>query len=470
MSTCTALPGGRSKQSTEMVSPHSSRSDSLLNWRNGLLILIGCGALALYRISLRAHVGNDILWFLKIALIQAVLYVLAAWLVIRGSASKSTLLVVIVFAVLFRLSLLFSPPYLSDDIYRYVWDGRVQAAGINPYRYVPADPALAGLRDDAIYPKMNRRETAHTIYPPITEVIFLLTTRLSESVTWMKFTIVLFEAVACWAIIVLLGLLGLPRHRVLLYAWHPLTVWEFAGSGHADSIAIAFIALALLAHRRRKKIGTGLALAGATLSKTFPFVLFPALYDRWNWKMPLAFVATLVVGYLPYLGAGPAHLFGFLLGFPAERGIESGEEFFLLSAVRRLPMGAHIPTAAFVAFAFLIGVGLMIWVLRRQSNDDHNYINHALVLSSVFVVLVAPHYSWYFAWIIPLLCFVADPAVIYMTLASYLLYLTWLGDATVRVLKIKAGIFVPALVVLLITWFLRRRLQSDRRDAARGST
>src|SRR5207253_5010451 len=110
----------------------------------------------------------------------------------------------ILFAVLFRLSLLFSAPYLSDDIYRYVWDGRVQAARINPYRYIPADPALAQLRDDKIYPRINRRDYAHTIYPPAAEAVYFLTTRISESVTWMKATMVLFEGIAVWAIAQLL--------------------------------------------------------------------------------------------------------------------------------------------------------------------------------------------------------------------------------------------------------------------------
>src|SRR6267378_3268258 len=110
--------------------------------------------------------------------------------------------------VLFRLSLLFSPPYLSDDIYRYIWDGRVQAAGINPYRYIPADSALAQLRDKEIYPQINRKDYARTIYPPAAEALFFLTTRISETVTWMKATMVLFEALAVWALAVLLASLG----------------------------------------------------------------------------------------------------------------------------------------------------------------------------------------------------------------------------------------------------------------------
>src|SRR5439155_20082138 len=144
------------------------------------------------------------------------------------------------------LSLLFSPPYLSDDIYRYVWDGRVQAAGINPYRYLPADSALAQLRDDKTYPRINRKDYARTIYPPVAEAIFFLTTRISETVTWMKATMVLFEALAGWALAQLLTSFGLPRQRILLYAWHPLVVWEFVVIGHVVSIALEFIDLALL--------------------------------------------------------------------------------------------------------------------------------------------------------------------------------------------------------------------------------
>src|SRR5438876_5057436 len=171
---------------------------SLLSRSNLLLIAFGCSALVIYRLSLRSQ-SADIRWFLKLAAIQCGLYLAAAWLTLKTKPGHSTLIIVIVFAALFRLSILFSPPYLSDDIYRYIWDGRVQAAGINPYRYIPADPALAHLRDDAIYPRINRRNYARTIYPPIAEAVYLLTTRVSESVTWMKATMVLFEGIAMWA-------------------------------------------------------------------------------------------------------------------------------------------------------------------------------------------------------------------------------------------------------------------------------
>src|SRR5256884_1016194 len=358
--------------------------------------VIGCLLIVLYRLGLQSRDGPDILWFIKVAFVQSIFYLVAVWLILRARTSRSTLVLTLIFATLFRLSILFAPPYLSDDIYRYIWDGRVQAAGINPYRYIPSDEALKNLRDQEIYPKINRRDSAQTIYPPIAEVIYFLTTRVSESVTWMKTTMVLFEALGIWAIVQLLASFGLPRQRILIYAWHPLAVWEFAGSGHLDAMIIGFLALALLARHRNGEIAAGLALASATPVKFFPVVLLPTLFNRWNWRLPLVFATVIVVAYLPYLGVGPRGALGFLFGYARERGMESGEQFFLLSAIRRIPPGFHVPTAAFVVLAVVILGGLAVWILRKQ-NQDANYIANALIMASLFTVLVAPHFPWYFA-------------------------------------------------------------------------
>jgi hypothetical protein len=181
-----------------------------------ILLLLGCALLVLYRAGVSASGVSGIRFFMKIALVQSAIYLLAVWIVTRARPSNSTLMIAIGFAVLFRVSILFTPPYLSDDIYRYIWDGRVQAAGINPYRYIPAAPELTQLRDATIYPKINRRDYAHTIYPPVAQVVFLLTTRISESVVWMKVTMLIFEMVAIWAIASLLTLLGRPRQLLVL--------------------------------------------------------------------------------------------------------------------------------------------------------------------------------------------------------------------------------------------------------------
>ena len=426
------------------------------NWTVMAVTVLGIAMLLLYCVAVHSKGVADIAWFLKLVVIQIVIYLTVAWLSLRSSDSRSILVLGLIFAALFRLSVIFFPPHLSDDIYRYIWDGRVQAAGINPYRYIPADEPLAALRDDKIYPNINRRDSAQTIYPPVAEAVFLLVTRFSESVTWMKAVMVGFEAIAIWAIIQLLISFGFARQRVMIYAWHPLTVWEFAGSGHVDSLAIAFIALALLARRKHAETLTGVLIACATCVKLFPAALFPGVYIRRSWKIPLAFIATVLIAYLPYLKVGPIGVLGYLPGYASERGIISGDQFFLLALARQL-LNANVPTSAYLIFVVLVLGILSLWLMQDQPGDDTRYLRNGLIIASVFMVLLAPHFSWYFCWLIVFLCFIPSIAGFYLTLASFLLYLTWLNDTPNRVLVLKGLIFVPFLILGLIEIWLRRK-------------
>jgi len=417
-----------------------------------ILILLGCVSVVLYRTGLNASGVSGIRFFMKIAFVQSAIYLVAAWIVIRARSSNSTLLIAIAFAIIFRLGILFAPPYLSDDIYRYVWDGRVQAAGINPYRYIPAAPELAHLRDETIYPRINRKDWAHTIYPPVAQVVFLITTRISESVTWMKATMLLFELVTFWAVAQLLALLGRPRQLLLMYAWHPLVVWEFAGSGHVDAISIAFIALAFLAWQRKSDLGAGLTLACATLVKLFPVVLVPTVLKRDRWRIAPVFAATIVIGYLAYLSVGPAAVFGSLPGYTQERGLLTGQQFYALSLAYRL--GLELPSLAYLIAVMLVMSALGLWVLFRGRSEDT--LKHALVLATATTVLFAPHFSWYFCWLVLFLCFVPRLSIFYLTIASLLLYATWLGDSPDEMFVINSLIYLPALLIGIVEFFWPR--------------
>ncbi len=440
-----------------------SFSSRALNWTNPLLSVLGAASLVLYVVSLRAKSGDDIEWFIKTALIQSLIYLLAAWIVFRARSSRSTLVLVIVFAALFRLSILFAPPYLSDDIYRYVWDGRVQATGVNPYRYIPADEALAPLRDQTIYPKINRRDYAHTIYPPGAQIIYFLATRVSERVTWMKTVMLVFEALAIWALLQLLASFNLPRQRVLIYAWHPLLVWEIAGSGHVEAAAIAFVVLSLLARRRRWDAVAGAALAGATLIKLFPVILFPALYRRWGWKMPLAFGLTMMLAYLPYLSVGVKGVLGFLPGYAREEGLQSGTQFYLLNLARRVLGEAKAPSVGYLIFAIL-ALGLVaLWSFWKREQNEGSYIARAFVIATTFVVLLSPHYAWYFAWLVAFTCLLPRLPFFYLTTACFVLYKLWLPAGRDQLLLLDTIIYLPFAMLGLIALF-----QRARRDRARG--
>jgi hypothetical protein len=415
-----------------------------------LLILTGVGLW-------RQHV-YDTDGFTVLALVQGAFYLAAVALSWRGGLSRRALLALLAVAALMRLVVLLAPPYLSDDINRYVWDGRVEAAGLNPYRYVPADPHLAALRDATIFPNINRSDYAPTIYPPVAEYIFFLGTRLRESLTAMKATLLVFELAGVLLLLRLLGDSGLPRERILIYAWHPLTLWEFAGSGHVDAAIVTFVALALWARRREAAWLTGAALAAAALVKFFPAVIFPALYRRWDWKMPLAAAATVIIAYLPFIGAGSAVL-GFLPGYLREEGLQSGTGFFLWNLVRSVAPLEHVGPTLYLALA---AAALLVLAVRSLFTSEGRYLASAMALAVAAMVLLSPHYPWYFAWIVPFICFTPRPSVLYLTVACPLLYFVPGGaDPEGARMRFEWAIYGPFAALVVLELWRQRAARTD---------
>jgi alpha-1,6-mannosyltransferase len=389
-------------------------------------------------------------------LLQVPPYALAVWLVLQRPASAPdsgrTVTAILLVALAMRLLLLPSTS-ISTDLFRYIWDGRVQGAGINPYLYIPADAALNGLRDGIIYPNVNRADYAPTIYPPTAQIVFYLITRISESTVFLKAAMVAFEGLAVWAMLQLLAARGLPRARILIYAWHPLPLWEFARSGHVDIVAIAFLLLAFVAATRRSPVWAGIALGLSVLVKYIPIVTGPALYRRWDWRLPIALAATIVVLYLPYIGAGPKVL-GFLPQYVSEERIDQGAGIFLwqlVGALLPLPPRA-LPFYGPLVAAIMLALGLAVALRRQKPNPD---LDGAMLLAVTFTLLLSPHFPWYFAWLVPFLCFRPLVGVVYLTCAASYLYVffTW----SLPTLSGTLVLYGPAIILLAGELALRRR-------------
>src|SRR5262249_14255455 len=137
-------------------------------------------------------------------------------------------------AFVFRAILLPAAPTLSDDVWRYIWESGIQLHNINPYRYVPSAPELSPYRDD-VYQGVNYKELP-TIYAPVMQWALALGALVSRSVWAMKSVFVAADMVLAWLVARLLGVVGMPARRVLVYAWNPLAVVEVAGSGHNDPL------------------------------------------------------------------------------------------------------------------------------------------------------------------------------------------------------------------------------------------
>lgn len=426
-----------------------------------LLATLGTALTALTWAGLALHVpGADSVGsgvrtnvFVGLMALAAFAYLGAIRVVLRRPLPRrASLWLVLGVAAAIRLPLLPAPPFLSSDVYRYVWDGRVQAAGINPYRFIPAAPALSRLRDTAIYPHVNRRDYAPTIYPPAAQMVFAAVGRLSQTPVAMKATMVGFEMVAMACALRLLALAALPPAWLLIYAWNPLAAWCFAGNGHVDGMAIGFVALALLARGLRRDGWAGAALAAAALVKFLPAVMAPALWrpragHTVAWRLPAAFAATVALLYLPYLGVGWKVL-GFLPGYGGEEGIRSGGGIWLLAGIADL-----VPLPGVAAPAYLLAAGLALaalacWIAFRRhpahpGRDAVQTCGDAATLAACAVAVISPHYPWYFVWLALPACVCPRASVIWLSVAPLILYLDPLHERFVW----PSLVYLPALVL-----------------------
>jgi alpha-1,6-mannosyltransferase len=228
-----------------------------------------------------------------------------------------------------------------------------------------------------------------------------------------------FEALVVALLWSMLRRAGMPLERVLIYALHPLPVWEFAGSGHVDAALIALVALALWCRQRGGAWSTGVALAAASLVKPFPLAIAPALWRRWDWRLPAALVLVAAVLYAPYLGVG-ARVLGFLPTYLREEGFASGTVFYPLWLLRAL-LPVALPTPVYLAGAAAILLALAARVALGPAPPTP--WPSALGLAGAFLFLTSPHFPWYLAWLLPLACLAPWMPALYLVSSSFLLYL-----------------------------------------------
>jgi hypothetical protein len=305
---------------------------------------------------------------------------------------------------------------LSDDLYRYAWDGRVQVSGTNPYRYAPSDPALAPQRDPWLWPsaaecaergkdvpctRINRPDV-RTIYPPGAQVWFVLGRLVlpvaARDLGWE--VLGLLVATATGVLIAwVLHRTGRDPRWVVLWACCPAVPLEAVQNAHVDSLAallVAGTAAVLLTARgapdrsgpelsRRRTVAAAALLAAAGLVKLYPFVLLPALFRR---HRPLAWlvVGVLTLGaYLPYvLGVGGGVL-GYLRGYLQEQGYDEGGRFALLALT-----GLTGTPVKVLAYAIVAGV-LLLALLRRLGPP----LPAAVTVFVTLLLVATPGEAWY---------------------------------------------------------------------------
>jgi SAM-dependent methyltransferase len=215
---------------------------------------------------------------------------------------------VLFFALLFRMMVFWLPPTLSDDAYRYVWDGWLQVAGINPYLYPPEHPALAAFQASPLYAVLNSR-AFYSIYPPVSQLVFAIG-GFFQGLGWEASYYVIKAMLALSEVggVLLLARMVTPR-LLLLYAFHPLSFLEAAGQAHTEALVMPLLVLTLWLVQQQRGGWASVALAAAGWTKLYPFVLFPLLWRRFGWQAvwPAGICSVLLVA--PYVHAAvPANI------------------------------------------------------------------------------------------------------------------------------------------------------------------
>ncbi|GJD44855.1 hypothetical protein AFCDBAGC_2724 [Methylobacterium cerastii] len=365
--------------------------------------------------------------FLMLVVASGVIAVLGARL--EGVEERRALTVILGTGLAMRALALSAPPILSTDIFRYVWDGIVQGAGVNPYRYVPADPALASLRAASVYPFINRADYAVTIYPPVAQAFFFLVTRASESPLAIKVALVACEGATVAALIGLLRLTGQPLTRVAAYAWHPLPIWEIAGQGHIDGLMTALMMLGLwIALGLGQRYAGAGAIVLAALAKPFALIALPGLWRPWDWRMIGLVPLVIAAAYLPYLSVGGGVL-GFLAtGYVQEEGLSSGWGFTLLRLWRFSVGEWPHDTGIYLGLCLAILAALALRTGFRRGRTPERSLRDINLSIVMLLFLLSPEFPWYLLMAVPFLSIAATLPGWVLTVGGFMLYDVVPGD------------------------------------------
>jgi hypothetical protein len=347
-----------------------------------------------------------------------------AWLAVAGIAyllamreffftpkfSRRVIVIGLILAGAWHLLFLLKPPGPDDDIHRYVWDGRVQRLGYNPYTLVPNDPAIAQLHTPET--RTLNHPDLPSPYPPAALLFFRAVTAIRESVFALKIAFVLCDAAI---VLVLFGLLrrtGEPAHWVLAYAWNPLLAIEVAGSGHVDIVGVLLLVISVAALAKRWRAIAAVTFALAIAVKFLPIVLVPLYWRRLRIRDALLAVFVLVLLYLPFLEKGriPTGSLGVYV-----HSFRFNDPVFSILEQRTTPQIA-------AGVAVLAGLLTAIWISRRQGQISPGAFAWPMATSLLFAPVV---YPWYLLWMLPFLWSVSALPIAIWTVSIIPTYYVW---------------------------------------------
>jgi len=324
--------------------------------------------------------------------------------------ARRVVVIGLVLAAVWHIEFLRVPAGADDDIHRYVWDGRLQRLGYNPYVVVPSDPAAKGLHTPETR-NLNNPDLPSP-YPPGAQLFFRAVTAIQESTFALKIAFVVCEFAIVFVLLDLLRYNRRGEHLVLAYAWSPLLAIEVAGNGHVDIVGalLLLVSAAALARRWRATAAIGLGLAIAV--KFLPIVLLPLYWKRV--RIRDAALAAAVVGLLcvPFLNHGRIPIGS--LGTYVQNWRFNGPVFAVLDHVA--------PPQLLAGIAVLAGLVAATWLRSAAPEWSPDIFAWPMAASLLCAPAVFP---WYLLWLLPFLRSPSTLPLIVWTVSIIPTYVMW---------------------------------------------
>jgi len=323
--------------------------------------------------------------------------------------SRRVVVIGLVLAAVWHIEFLRVPPGADDDIHRYVWDGRLQRLGYNPYLVVPSDPAVKGLHTPETR-NLNNPDLSSP-YPPGAQLFFRAVTAIQESTFALK---TVFVACELAIVFVLLDLLRPTQgaHLVLAFAWNPLLAIEVAGSGHIDIVGALLLVVSAAALSRRWRATAAVALGLAIAVKFLPIVLLPLYWKRVRIRDAALAAAVVALLYVPFLNHG--HIPIGSLGTYVQSFRFNGPVFAVLHYVA--------PPQLLVGLAVLVGLATATWLRTRAPEWSPDSFAWPMAASLLCAPVVFP---WYLLWLLPFLTSASTLVIIVWTVSIIPTYVQW---------------------------------------------
>src|SRR6266851_2130414 len=302
------------------------------------------------------------------------------------------------------------PPGLDDDIHRYVWDGRVQRLGYNPYIVVPGDPARARLHTSETR-TLNNPEVPSP-YPAGAQLFFRAVASIHESIFALKVAFVVCDLAIVFVLLDVLRCTRQAEHWVLAYAWHPLLAIEVAGSGHVDIVGVLLLSVSVASLVRRWRAAAAMSFGLAVAVKLLPIVLLPLYWKRV--RMRDGALAAIAVGllYVPFLNHGRIPIGS--LGTYVQRFRFNDPVFATLERVTAPQVVAGL--------AVLVGFLTAIWMRRKSAEGSSDAFAWPMAASLLCAPVV---YPWYLLWLLPFIRSTSTMPIMIWTLSIIPTYYVW---------------------------------------------